>query len=62
MKLTGVFSVFVSERSRFSRSSARSPIIDPIGQLWLVDDDQKIEIRLVSLGRMWLIDPSTARK
>src|SRR3546814_1702184 len=37
------------------------PIIDPVGQPFVIDDDQQVEIRLITFGRMRFIDPSAAR-
>src|SRR3546814_21186185 len=37
------------------------PIIDPVGQPFVIDDDQQVEIQLITFGRMRFIDPSAAR-
>lgn len=36
------------------------PVLDPVDQPLVVDDDEQIVVRLVALGRMRLVDPSSA--
>lgn len=36
------------------------PVAREIGKLPVVDDDQKIVVRLISLFRVWLVDPCSS--
>ena len=38
-----------------------APEIDLLGEPFVVDDDQQVEVRAIALGRMRLIDPAAAR-
>src|SRR3546814_4283871 len=39
----------------------RGPELDTVGQLLMVDDDEQVEVGLVSLGGVRLVDPAAAR-